>query len=579
MKPLRERIIDKLIEHGFVARAELDSMLAKYTKKNIGLGKILVREGIVSERDFMIFLSQELHIPPLDLSRYRVDPQLSGLLSEAFCKQWLVVPLSHIGQTVTVAMADPCDIIAIDNLQSMLHSIDIVIATEKNILMSIERLYHPDSDLTEKEQGPQDDEILLLDENAELEVAHAGVFDEENIEEAIRESQTPPIVKIVNLILIEALSRRASDIHIEPCENKLKVRYRIDGRLKEAMTLPKENQSAILARVKIMAGVDITESRFPQDGRFGVKFRDGEVDFRVSVFPITFGGKIVLRALDVTNLKIGLDQLGFLDEPCVQFKEAIKKPFGMLLVTGPTGSGKSTTLYSILNQLNTPDRNIITVEDPVEYELEGISQIQVHPDIGLTFAAGLKSILRQSPDIILVGEIRDYETADIAVKAALTGHLLLSTLHTNDAPSAITRLRDMGIESYLIASSLVLVAAQRLMRRICPNCRVAADIDEEILLEEGLSKEEIARGTFFKGMGCTQCNYTGYRGRMGTLEVLVPDDTMRDMILSNASSDEIKEYARSGGFRTLRENAIQKFLSGMTTFEEVLRVTAEEEEG
>ena len=477
---------------------------------------------------------------------------------------------------MTVAMADPCDIIAMDNLQSILHKIDVVIATEKNIMMSIERLYHPEKD-GQQEQESSPDDLMLLDENAELEVEHAGMRDDGDIEEAIRESQTPPIVKIVNLILIEGLSRRASDIHIEPYEDMLKVRYRIDGRLKDAMTLPKENQSAVLARIKIMSGVDITESRFPQDGRFGVKFRDREVDFRVSVFPITFGAKIVLRALDVTNLKIGLDQLGFLDEPCEYFKEAIKKPFGMILVTGPTGSGKSTTLYSILNRLNTPDRNIITVEDPVEYELEGISQIQVHPDIGLTFAAGLKSILRQSPDIILVGEIRDYETADIAVKAALTGHLLLSTLHTNDAPSAITRLRDMGIESYLIASSLVLVAAQRLMRKICPHCKIPVKISEDILLDEGFSAEEIKKGTFCKGVGCEHCNFTGYRGRMGTLEILVPDDTIRNMILNNASSDEIKKYGKTQGFKTLRENAVQKFLQGSTTFEEVLRVTAEEE--
>jgi type IV pilus assembly protein PilB len=355
------------------------------------------------------------------------------------------------------------------------------------------------------------------------------------------------------------------------------VRYRVDGRLQEALNVAKKNQNAIIARIKILSRLDITETRLPQDGRFKIKFRDREIDFRVSVLPISFGNKIVLRALDKSSLSIGLDKLGFLEESIDNFKKALKRPYGMILVTGPTGSGKSTTLYSVLNQMNTPDKNIVTIEDPVEYQLGGITQVQVNPDIGLTFASGLKSMLRQNPDVVMVGEIRDFETADIAIKASLTGQLVLSTLHTNDAPSAITRLIDMGIEPFLISSSVVMCAAQRLARRICPSCKEKVEIPKSVLERIKSDVTDLMKTKMFcKGKGCNKCNNTGYLGRMGIVETFLLDDAIRDMIIRKASADEIKRYAISKGMQTLRDNALRQFMRGETTLEEVLRVTADE---
>ncbi|MBM3251749.1 MAG: type II/IV secretion system protein, partial [Candidatus Omnitrophica bacterium] len=373
----------------------------------------------------------------------------------------------------------------------------------------------------------------------------------------------------------EAVKQRASDIHLEPTENGLRIRYRVDGALHDAYNFPKKNQNAILTRLKIMSRLDITEWRLPQDGRFKARYANKEIDFRVSVLPTTFGQKIVLRLLDKANLSIGLDGLGFFPETTAQFKEAIAQPYGMILVTGPTGSGKSTTLYSIINQLNTPERNIITVEDPVEYELDGITQLQVIPEIGLTFSNGLRSILRQNPDVILVGEIRDSETADIAVKASLTGQLVFSTLHTNDAAGAITRLIDMGVEPFLVSSSLIMACAQRLCRRICPACKEPYEVPKNLLDKIGLKPEKGA--VFYHGKGCKSCLNTGYKGRMGLLEVLMIDDQIREMVVKRATSDEIKNYAlKNRGMVTLWDDAIKKFSLGLTTLEEVLRVTSEE---
>jgi type IV pilus assembly protein PilB len=370
-----------------------------------------------------------------------------------------------------------------------------------------------------------------------------------------------------------ALDKRSSDIHIEPEKECLRVRYRIDGVLYDIASFSKEEQNAITARIKIISNLDITESRLPQDGRFKVRFKGREVDFRVSGLPTTFGQKFVLRALDKANLSIGLDKLGFNEQPLSVFKTAIEKPFGMILVTGPTGSGKSTTLYSVLNQLNTPEKNIITIEDPVEYQVEGITQIQVKPEIGLNFASGLRSLLRQSPDIIMVGEIRDSETADIAIKAALTGQLLLSTLHTNDAISSITRLIDMGVEPFLVASSLIMVCAQRLSRKVCLNCRKPAEIAPSFLKEIGFSEKV----TFYTAAGCQHCGNTGFFGRVAILEALLIDDTIREMIIQKKSLDEIKNYAVSKcGMRTLRDDAFLKVKQELTTLEEALRITTEE---
>jgi type IV pilus assembly protein PilB len=450
--------------------------------------------------------------------------------------------------------------------------IDLAIAPENEIKDAINSYYGTTAQTQEiakilEEVKPGDDVEFVEEERID-------------VSEVTEESQKAPIVKVVSLILNEAIKKRASDIHIEPCEKFLRVRYRIDGSLHDIFTLPKKNQNAVLARLKIMSRLDITETRMPQDGRFKISFEGKEIDFRVSVLPITFGGKVVLRILDKSSINIGLEKLGFLPGPLNTFRTALARPYGMLLVTGPTGSGKSTTLYSIISQLNTPERNIITLEDPVEYETEGITQIPARPEIGLTFATGLKSVLRQTPDIIMVGEIRDFETADIAIKASLTGQLILSTLHTNDSAGAITRLIDMGVEPFLVASSLVLASAQRLMRKICENCKEEMPVPAEVLERLGLESAEVKKKnikTFYKGRGCQHCNDTGYYGRVAILEALLIDDQVRSMVMRKASSDEIKDYAvKQTKMLTLRDNAIQNCIMGITTLEEVLRVTSED---
>ncbi len=567
---LKERITKFLIDSKLVKEADLYKAQSIQKEKGGDLGKILVQLGLVNERDLVAFLSEELNIPSISLSKYKIDPEILDLIPQHIARRYNIIPISKIGNTLTMAMEDPLNILAVDDIKALTNfNIDMVLSSPKEIAEALETYYASPSEV-----------ILDLAEEAASDEVPLELVEEEktDIDQVLQESQTAPIVKMVNLILMEALKKRSSDIHIEPTEKALRVRYRVDGNLQEALTIPKKNQNAVLARLKIMSKLDITESRLPQDGRFKIKLENKEIDFRVSVLPISFGGKVVLRALDKGNLSVGLDKLGFLPEPLTAFKEAIAKPFGMILVTGPTGSGKSTTLYSIVNQLNTPDRNIITVEDPVEYQVEGVTQIQANPEIGLTFANGLRSLLRQSPDIIMIGEIRDSETADIAIKASLTGQMVLSTLHTNDAAGAMTRLIDMGVEPFLIASSLILIAAQRLCRRVCSYCKEPYEVPYATLEKAGLKlpKSEVEKMTFYKGKGCRQCNQTGYLGRMGILETLVIDDEIRQMVVSKASSTEIKDYAIKKGMLTLRENGLRNFLRGDTTLEEVLRVTSEE---
>jgi len=461
------------------------------------------------------------------------------------------------------------NIFALDDLKTLTGlNIDTVLSPENEISRAIETQFHLDAKNIQ--------EIISDDEHA-IHPSQQGATEllkSEEIElgSALKQSEEAPIVKLVNLFLAQALKRRASDIHIEPEIDCLRIRYRIDGALHEAFRIPKLNQNAIIARVKIISGLDITESRLPQDGRFKVRFEGREIDFRVSGLPTTFGQKFVLRILDKTNLSIGLDKLGFSEQPSEIFKQAITKPFGMILVTGPTGSGKSTTLYSILNQLNTAERNIITIEDPVEYQIEGITQIQVKPEIGLDFASGLRSLLRQSPDVIMIGEIRDSETADIAVKASLTGQLVFSTLHTNDAVSSITRLNDMNIEPFLIASSLVMLCAQRLCRKVCQKCRKPIEIKEEFLKSIGFTQ----KAKFYTSGGCRYCNNTGFFGRIAILEAVMIDDAIREMVIQKKSIDEIKKHAQEHGMRTLRDDAFLKVAQELTTLEEALRITTEE---
>ncbi len=576
VESFKDKLIDILIKGKSISQKDLDKALALQKKSGGGLGKILVNMKLISQKDLMLIISRQLNIPPIDISKYKINKSLIQLIPERVARQYSLIPISTIGRVLTVAMSDPLNIFAIDDLKMLTsYQVEPVVATENDISAAIDTYYG--SPRTMQDISKILEETPL--ENVEVEEQKD---EEEDIDigEVAEESRKAPIVKIVNLMLNEAMKRRASDIHIEPHEDALVVRYRIDGALHDAMKLPKKNQNAVIARVKIMSKLDITESRMPQDGRFKINYEGKEIDFRVSVLPITNGGKVVLRVLDKSSLSAGLDKLGFLPEPLKTFKDALKRPYGMILVTGPTGSGKSTTLYSIINQMNTPDRNIVTLEDPVEYELEGITQIAARPEIGLTFANGLKSVLRQSPDIVMIGEIRDFETADIAIKASLTGQLILSTLHTNDAPSAITRLIDMGVEPFLVSSSLILSSAQRLMRGICPNCKKAAEIPKGVLDKVGLGHDQLAKDgkiKFYKGMGCTKCSDTGYYGRFGILEALPIDDRIRDMIAKKSASDEIRDYAISKlGMKTLRDNALENLVNGVTTLEEVLRVTSED---
>lgn len=569
METALNQIIIKAIRKRKVLNKKLDAIIDDYKTKGESLCSLIIQNGIITDKEMLSLLSIELSIPPIELSKYKLETETCLCIPEKLAKQYKIVALSKLGSTLTVAMADPTNIIAEDDIKAVTGlSVYSVLALENDINNAILKIYSKDSqsEISNIISEEEDDETLEVIEEESMDIS-----------EISQESNKAPIVKLVSMILNEALSRRASDIHIEPQEKFLRVRYRVDGRLQESLNIPKKNQNAIIARLKIMSKMDITENRAPQDGRFKIKFREREIDFRVSVLPITYGNKIVLRALDRSSLSVGLDALGYLPEPLADFNKAIKKPYGMILITGPTGSGKSTTLYSIINQINTIEKNIITIEDPVEYQLDGITQIAVNADIGLTFSEGLRSVLRQSPDIIMVGEIRDSETADIAIKAALTGQLVLSTLHTNDAPSAVTRLMDMGIEPFLISSSLIMTAAQRLCRKICPYCKEEYTLPETVLKQFGKEISKYTdKKTFYHGRGCDKCNNTGYLGRMGTLETFFMTNEIKEMIMKKYPSDKLKEHAVKNGMLTLRNNAMRKFVQGSTTLEEVLRITAED---
>lgn len=555
------KILDILVKTKKISSKQKQLVLSLHKEKGDAIKDILINEGIIPNKELLAVLSEEFKLPPFDLTKFKIPPEVVRIIPERIARQYNLICVSQIGSTITVAMGDPLNIFALDDLRILTgKEIDPVLSTESDIKKSIERYY--------------------CGETAAISSLLEGDLTVSNVEEVeistvIEESQKAPIVKIVDLVISEALYKRASDIHVEPVDEGLRVRYRIDGSLYDILTLPKRNQNAVLARLKIMSGLDITESRLPQDGRFKIRLEGKEIDFRVSALPTTFGQKFVLRALDKSSLSVGLDKLGFFPEPLALFKEATEKPYGMILVTGPTGSGKSTTLYSVLNQLNTDERNIITIEDPVEYQIEGITQVQVRPDIGLTFAVGLRSLLRQSPDIIMIGEIRDSETADIAVRASLIGQLVFSTLHTNDSAGAITRLIDMGIEPFLISSSLVMACAQRLCRKICNVCKESIDVPDEIIKKFSLKPTKSK--SFFRGAGCKHCNNTGYFGRVAALEVLMIDDTISGMILNRESSDKIKEYAvTNASMLTIWDDIIRKFKLGITTYEEVIRVASED---
>lgn len=567
MQALKENIIEILLKSKRLQAEQIEKALQIQKQKGIPLRSVLVEQGFISEEELLSLISSQLYIPILHLTKYKFNPEITKLIPEHIARQYCLIPLSRMGNSLTVAMADPLNIFALDDLKMLTGcNIDIVLSPPDEILRAIDTQYH-------LEFKDMQQIIDFTQPGLEVKETEFARQDEIELSSVVKESKKAPIVKLVDIMLAEALKKRSSDIHIEPEEDCLRIRYRIDGSLYDIFKLPKVNQNAILARVKIISNLDITESRMPQDGRFKVKFEGREVDFRVSSLPTTFGQKFVLRALDKSNLSIGLDQLGFSEQPLAIFKEAINKPFGMILVTGPTGSGKSTTLYSVLSQLNTAERNIISIEDPVEYQIEGITQIQVKPEIGLDFVSGLRSLLRQSPDVIMIGEIRDSETADIAVKASLTGQLVFSTLHTNDALSSITRLIDMGIEPFLVASSLIMLCAQRLCRRICLKCRQPVDIADKFLESIGFKEKVI----FYTTSGCKYCNGTGFYGRIAILETIIINDAIREMIMKKKSIDEIRQYAVTKcGMKTLRDDAFLKIKMGLATLEEVIRVTKEE---
>ena len=514
-----------------------------------------------------ISLCEEKVFPPIDLAKYEISEDVLSFIPERIARAYRAIPIARMGYVLTVAMRDPSDLALIDNLRFITQfEIAPVISLPQQITNAIDKYY-----------SLRDKEGVQEPERKEAPQAEISSFKEQkfNLEEITKLSKATKVVNLVNDILAEAVKSRTSDIHIEPLTRKIRVRYRIDGMLHDSRAIEKRFQEAVIARVKLMSRLDITQRRAPQDGRFGFHSQGKDIDVRVSILPVDFGEKIVLRLLNKASIKLDIESLGFSPYALDAFKQSVAKPFGMILLTGPTGSGKTTTLYALLNQLNTVQRNISTIEDPVEYNLAGITQVPVRHEIGLGFATILRATLRQSPDIIMVGEIRDFETVDIAMKAALTGHIVFSTLHTNDAPSAVTRLLNMGVEPFLIASSLNMIAAQRLVRKICPMCKTSFSMDTSQLqdIPSDFRKKDL---TLYKGEGCSECSRSGYKGRVAVVEALMFNDELRDMVMKQASSDNIRDYAKQyGGMKTLREDAMDKCVRGETTFEEALRVTVE----
>jgi type IV pilus assembly protein PilB len=566
------RLGEILLKESLITHEQLQKAL-EFQRSNGGkLGSCLTKLGFITDDDITGVLSRQYGVPSINLKFYEIDPNVIKLIPQDTAVRYQVIPLSRVGSVLTIAMTDPTNVFAMDDIKFMTgFNVEPVVASESAIGEAITRFYGgSDTDHEELSKMMKD---LVEDEELEL-AAEEAELDAASLEKAAEEA---PIIKLVNLILTDSVKRGASDIHLEPYELEMRVRFRIDGVLQTVMSPPLKLKDAITSRLKIMAKLDIAEKRLPQDGRIMIKYRaDGkkkELDFRVSTVPTLYGEKIVLRLLDKENLRLDMTKLGFEPESLKKFERQILKPYGMVLVTGPTGSGKTNTLYSSVSRLNTVDTNIMTAEDPVEFQLAGINQVQMKEQIGLNFAAALRAFLRQDPNIILVGEIRDFETAEIAVKAALTGHLVLSTLHTNDAPSTISRLMNMGIEPFLVATSVNLIAAQRLVRRICSNCKEELEIPEQALIDAGYAPEEAKKTKIYHGKGCNTCNKGGYKGRTALYEVMEINDELRELILVGASALELKKKAIEQGMITLRRSGLIKVALGMTTMEEVLRET------
>ena len=567
-KSFGERIADVLIEDGLLLPNQLDEAIAIQKQQGGRLLKILTDKQFVSDQDMAFSMGRCLNTPPVNLAKVRVPDEILNLIPRDMAKAHKLVPIARLDKKLFVAMADPTNVLAVDDLKRRVQmEIVPMIATERAVSDALSGVHST---------GAQMSEVLkqVAEEVAtDVEVQQAR-RDEIDLDRLATDSEEAPVIKIVNLILAQAIKENASDIHIEPFNRTLKLRYRIDGELVAAESPPKALQLAITSRIKILAGLNIAERRVPQDGRFRIKVMGKEVDLRISILPTSYGEKVVIRILDKSALAGSVDTLGMDEETVARFKKAIDAPHGMILVTGPTGSGKTTTLYSVLQELNSPNYNIVTVEDPIEYELMGVNQVAARPDIGLDFASALRSILRQDPDIVMVGEIRDNETADIAVKAALTGHQVLSTLHTNDAAGAIARLDDMGIEPFLISSSVILTCAQRFIRRVCMNCREEFVPEAEMFVR--LNMEAAERTVFYHGAGCDRCKGRGYSGRAAIIEALPVSESIRRLIIKRASAAVIKNQAITEGMKTLRMVGIDKAIEGITTLEEVWRVTAED---
>jgi type IV pilus assembly protein PilB len=586
------RIGELLLKEKRISPEQLQQAL-NHQKANGGkLGYNLVKMGLVKDEDITSLLSKQYGVPSINLTQFDIDPTVIKLIPAETAHKYQIIPLSRAGATLTIAMTDPTNVFAMDDIKFMTgYNVEPVVASETAVSDAILKYYPtagkakraPEAAGANVPSGPSAlemaskglEELQALEDSADVEVLDE--LQEISAEALARQGEEAPVVRLVNVVLMSAIQKGASDIHIEPYEKELRVRYRIDGILYNIMNPPMKFRDAIVSRVKIMSKLDIAEKRLPQDGRIKIRFNEGgapkEIDFRVSVLPTLFGEKIVMRLLDKDKLMLDMTRLGFEAESLARFEAAIQRPWGMVLVTGPTGSGKTNTLYSSIAKINTPETNIMTAEDPVEFNLAGINQVQVKESIGLNFAAALRSFLRQDPNIILVGEIRDFETAEIAVKAALTGHLVLSTLHTNDAPSTINRLMNMGIEPFLVASSVHLICAQRLVRRVCTGCKEPHPLPPAALLQAGFNQEDASAVTPMKGVGCDRCNMTGYKGRVGLYEVMEVSEQLRELILVGASGLELRRKAVDEGMISLRASGLRKVKEGVTTIEEVVRET------
>ncbi|MCJ7748586.1 MAG: type IV-A pilus assembly ATPase PilB [Desulfobacterales bacterium] len=598
---MAERLGELLVKKNFITPDQLKKASEDQRLKGGRLESALIRSGFIKEDELLSFLSAQYRVPSIKISKIEVNPNVIKLVPSSISKKYFIIPINRVGPKLTMAMADPSNIVVIDEIKFMTgFNVEPVVASETEIIDAIKKYYGggggvagkgtvsfeaTDYTLEEDKGAPTDGGVMLEDDFVDVDdfdaLVHGAVDNVEVIETELQLNETGeiegPIIKIVNGILIKAIKLGASDIHFEPYEKTFRVRYRVDGVLRRDMLLPMQIRNAIISRLKIMARLDIAEKRLPQDGRIKLRMAKGrEMDFRVSSLPVLFGEKVVLRLLDKAALQLDMTKLGFEEDSLAEFQNSIHRPVGMILVTGPTGSGKTTTLYSALSELNKETENIMTAEDPIEYNFMGINQVQMHEEIGLTFASSLRSFLRQDPDIVMVGEIRDFETAQIAVQAALTGHLVLSTVHTNDAPGTITRLIDMGIEPFLISSAVILILAQRLIRKICMDCREQIKPPSQLLIDLGIPPDEVKSFTVYKGKGCAICNGTGYKGRLGLYEVMTMKEEIKELVLARASASEIKKEAIRTGMKTLRQSGLAKIKDGMTTIEEVLRSTMED---